>query len=100
MLFTFLFKCQVWEQNIYSNIGLIIGRKVDRLCGHVALTHGLAVLPGLVLLEVPAPELPGHHEPLPVPEVVGGLGSALGRAANNPGNIAVTTLTSDQCLRL
>ena len=89
----------MWEQNIYSNIGLIIGRKVDRLCGHVALTHGLAVLPGLVLLEVPAPELPGHHEPLPVPEVVGGLGSALGRATHNPGNIAVSDNT-DQCLIL
>ena len=89
----------MWEPTIYSNIGLIIGRKVDRLCGHVALTHGLAVLPGLVLLEVPAPELPGHHEPLPVPEVVGGLGSALGRAANNPGNIAVSDNT-DQCLIL
>ena len=92
----------MWEQNIYSTIGLIIGRKVDRLCGqcgHVALTHGLAVLPGLVLLEVPAPELPGHHEPLPVPEVVGGLGSALVSAAHNPGNIAVSDNT-DQCLIL
>ena len=89
----------MWEPTIYSNIGLIIGPKVDRLCGHVALTHGLAVLPGLVLLEVPAPELPGHHEPLPVPEVVGGLGSALGSAAHNPGNITVSDNT-DQCLRL
>ena len=88
----------MWEPNIFSNIGLIIGRKVDRLCGHVGLTHGLAVLPGLVLLEVPAPELPGHHEPLPVPEVVGGLGSALGRATHNPGNIVSDN--TDQCLRL
>lgn len=45
--------------------------------------HGLAVLPGLVLLKVPAAKLPGDHEALALPEVVGSLSSALGGASGD-----------------
>ena len=57
---------------------LVGGVKGDRL--HA---HGLAVLPGLVLLKVPAAKLPGHHEALALPEVVGSLGGALGGASRD-----------------
>ena len=45
--------------------------------------HGLAVLPGLVLLKVPAAKLPSDHEALSIPEMVGGLGGALGGASGD-----------------
>jgi len=45
--------------------------------------HGLAVLPGLVLLKVPAAKLPSDHEALSIPEVVGGLSGALGGASGD-----------------
>lgn len=57
---------------------LVGGVEGDRL--HA---HGLAVLPGLVLLKVPAAKLPGHHEALALPEVVGSLGGALGGASRD-----------------
>jgi len=45
--------------------------------------HGLAVLPGLVLLKVPAAKLPSDHKALSIPEVVGGLSGALGGASGD-----------------
>lgn len=45
--------------------------------------HGLAVLPGLVLLKVSAAKLPSDHEALSLPEVVGCLGRALGGASGD-----------------
>ena len=57
---------------------LVGGVEGDRL--HA---HGLAVLPGLVLLKVTAAKLPGHHEALALPEVVGSLGGALGGASSD-----------------
>lgn len=45
--------------------------------------HGLAVLPGLVLLKVSAAKLPGDHETLALPEMVGSLSSALGGASGD-----------------
>jgi len=45
--------------------------------------HRLAVLPGLVLLKVTAAKLPGHHEALALPEVVGSLGGTLGGASSD-----------------
>jgi len=45
--------------------------------------HGLAVLPGLVLLKVSAAKLPGNYEALALPEVVWSLSSALGGASRD-----------------
>jgi len=45
--------------------------------------HGLAVLPGLMLLKVPAAKLPSDHKALSIPEVVGGLSGALGGASGD-----------------
>ena len=63
---------------------LVGGVEGDRL--HA---HGLAVLPGLVLLKVTAAKLPGHHEALALPEVVGSLGGTLGGASRNSEMIRV-----------
>jgi len=57
---------------------LVRGVEGDRL--HA---HGLAILPSLVLLKVTAAKLPGHHEALALPEVVGSLGGALGGASRD-----------------
>jgi len=43
--------------------------------------HGLAILPRLVVLKVPAAKLPGNHEALALPEVIGGVCGALGGAS-------------------
>ena len=63
---------------------LVGGVEGDRL--HA---HGLAVLPGLVLLKVTAAKLPGHHEALALPEVVRSLGGTLGGASSDAEMIEV-----------
>ena len=45
--------------------------------------HGLAILPRLVVLKVPAAKLPGNHEALALPEVIGGVCGALGGASGD-----------------